>query len=80
MFYKPYLKCYCHVNDFIQYCATFDDKHKQLHDLYSKFKQETRKDKIKVNDSGLGIAIDLDTLCFNCNVNIQRCKCERGID
>ena len=32
------------------------------------FKQETKKDKIKTNDSGLGIATDLDILCNNCNV------------
>ena len=31
-------------------------------------KQETRKDKIKVNDTGLGIATDLDILCSNYNV------------
>ena len=31
-------------------------------------KQETRKDKIKVNDAGLGIATDLDILCSNYNV------------
>ena len=37
-------------------------------DLYSKFKQETRKDKIKVNDAGLGIATDLDISCSNYNV------------
>ena len=23
------LKCYCRVNDFIQYCTTLDDKYKQ---------------------------------------------------
>ena len=62
------MKCYCHVNNFVQYCATLDDKYKQLSDLYYEFKQETRKDKIKINDSGLGIATDLDILCNNCNV------------
>ena len=35
------LKCYCHVDAFIQYCGSLDDKFIELPDLYSKFKKET---------------------------------------
>ena len=42
------LKCYYHVDDFIQYCGSLDDKFKELPDLYSKFKKEKKpKDKSK---------------------------------
>ena len=33
------LKCYCHVDAFIQYCGSLDDKFTELPDLYSKFKK-----------------------------------------
>ena len=62
-------KCYCHVDTFIQYCEYLDNKFKELPDLYSKFKKENRSDKIKVNDSGLGITTDLDIVCSSCNTN-----------
>ena len=35
------LKFYCHVDAFIQYCGSLDDKFIELPDLYSKFKKET---------------------------------------
>ena len=62
-------KCYCHVDTFIQYCGSLDDKFKAFPDLYTKFKKEKRNDKIKVNDSGLGITTDLDIVCSSCNAN-----------
>ena len=39
--------------------------------MYSKFKQKTKKDKIKGIDSGLGITTDLDILCSNFNVKVS---------
>ena len=37
------LKCYYHVNDFIDYCVSLDDKCKELADLYTKFKQGKKR-------------------------------------
>ena len=60
------LKCYCHVDGFIEYCRSLDEKFNELPELYSKFKSTKRNDKIEVNNHGLGIATDLDILCKSC--------------
>ena len=61
------MKCYCHVDGFIEHCRSLDKNFNELPDLYSKFKSTKRNDKIKVNNTGLSIATDLNILCQSCN-------------
>ena len=60
------MKCYCHVDGFIDYCRSLDETFNELPELYSKFKSTKINHKIEVNNTGLGIATDVDILCQSC--------------
>ena len=62
------LYCNYHVHDFIEYYAYLDAKYLKLPDLYDKFKQETKKEKIEIKDWCLCIAIDIGIECSTVNL------------
>ena len=58
----------CHVNDvvedFISHCCAFDaDKYEKLAGLYKNYKHKERKGTLKIKDTCLGVANNVEILC-----------------
>ena len=67
------LNCKCHVNDviedFIKHCCIVDkNKYAKLAGLYSNYKHKERKGTIKIKDTCLGVAANVEILCSRCLV------------
>ena len=60
----------CHVDnillDFIGYCSSIDNKYTKLAELHAKYKYIRKKGEIKVKDTCLGIANDVEISCSFC--------------